>query len=235
MQYPFRLIAITPIVEGSTADQSRMPYPRVVVKDAEHLSAYLSDSYHDTFEITYCDVDSLKKKYQVVNKADLASDRKTEIVSNEADAIDYTEPKYPFRLIGITPVINGVASASNCVPCPRNTVRDAKHLNAYIEGSEHDVFEIIYCGVNDSKKRRFTISKSGSPTDTRSYNVGESDYAKHKIQPWDIWLEYNLGPWDADIIKRVLRTKKTDGRRLDYEKIIHICKERIRQIDNEKI
>ena len=67
--------------------------------------------------------------------------------------------------------------------------------------------------------------------DIRSYNVGSSDYAKHKIQPWSIWLEYNLNPWDADIVKRVLRTKKTDGRRLDYEKIIHICKERIRQID----
>lgn len=67
--------------------------------------------------------------------------------------------------------------------------------------------------------------------DVRSYNVGQSDYSKHKIQPWDIWLEYKLNPWDADIIKRVLRTKETDGRRLDYEKIIHICKERIRQID----
>lgn len=67
--------------------------------------------------------------------------------------------------------------------------------------------------------------------DIRSYNVGSSDYAKHRIQPWDIWREYNLNPWDADIVKRVLRTKETDGRRLDYEKIIHICKERIRQID----
>ena len=67
----------------------------------------------------------------------------------------------------------------------------------------------------------------------RSYNVGESDYAKHKIQPWDIWLEYNLNPWDADIIKRVLRTKNTDSRKLDYEKIIHICQERIRQINTQ--
>ena len=67
--------------------------------------------------------------------------------------------------------------------------------------------------------------------DIRSYNIGASNYAEHKIQPWDIYLEYDLNPWDADIVKRVLRTKETDGRRLDYEKIIHICKERIRQID----
>lgn len=66
--------------------------------------------------------------------------------------------------------------------------------------------------------------------DIRSYNVGASDYAKHKIQPWDIYLDYNLNPWDADIVKRVLRTKKTDTRIMDYEKIIHTCKERIRQI-----
>ena len=65
----------------------------------------------------------------------------------------------------------------------------------------------------------------------RDYNVGKSDYAKHKIQPWDIILEFGLNYWDGDIIKRVLRTKEGEARRLDYEKIIHICKERIRQID----
>ena len=67
----------------------------------------------------------------------------------------------------------------------------------------------------------------------RDYNVGKSDYAKHTIQPWDIILEYGLNYWDGDIIKRVLRTKEGDPRRLDYEKIIHICNERIRQIDAE--
>ena len=76
------------------------------------------------------------------------------------------------------------------------------------------------------------------PNSVRSYNVGESDYSKHLIQPWSVWQEYNLNPWDADIVKRVLRTKQTDPRRLDYEKIIQICQERIRQLkkgsQNEK-
>lgn len=76
-----------------------------------------------------------------------------------------------------------------------------------------------------------TLQGHSSNEDTRSYNIGVSDYSKHEIQPWDIWLEYNLNPWDADIVKRILRKKHTDGRRLDYEKIIHICKERLRQID----
>lgn len=75
-------------------------------------------------------------------------------------------------------------------------------------------------------------TENGIPADNiRAYNVGNSDYAKRKIQPWDIWLEYGLNPWDADIVKRVLRTKRGESRKLDYEKIIHICKERIRQIE----
>ena len=79
------------------------------------------------------------------------------------------------------------------------------------------------------------ISRISSPNwreevPVRGHNVGESNYATHKIQPWDIWLEYGLNPWDADIIKRVLRDKPGQ-RRLDYEKIKHICDERIRQID----
>lgn len=67
----------------------------------------------------------------------------------------------------------------------------------------------------------------------QSYNVGKSDYSKHAIQPWDIWKEYNLNPWDADIVKRVLRSKEGESRMLDYEKIIHICKYRISELSKE--
>lgn len=76
------------------------------------------------------------------------------------------------------------------------------------------------------------------PNDVRKNNIGTSDYSLHTIQPWSIWLDYHLNPWDADIIKRILRTKKESGiseqeaRIMDYEKIIHICKERIRQISD---
>ena len=70
------------------------------------------------------------------------------------------------------------------------------------------------------------------PSEERNHNVGESDYSKQLIQPWSIWLAYpNLTSWDHDIIKRILRTKSTDPRKLDYEKIIHICQERIRQLN----
>lgn len=73
--------------------------------------------------------------------------------------------------------------------------------------------------------------------DVMSYNVGSSDYSKRRIQPWNIWEEYKLNPWDADIVKRVLRTKEEPGmtpqeaRIMDYKKIIHVCKKRIEQIE----
>lgn len=76
--------------------------------------------------------------------------------------------------------------------------------------------------------------------DVRSFNVGSSDYSKHKIQPWDIWEEYNLNPWEADIVKRVLRTKNEGGlseiesRIMDFEKIIHISRKCIELLEKKK-
>ena len=70
--------------------------------------------------------------------------------------------------------------------------------------------------------------------DHRKMNVGTSNYAKFKFQVWDIWKEYKLNPWDADIVKRVLRKKSSDSRIMDYEKIIHVCQERIAQLKEEE-
>lgn len=74
-------------------------------------------------------------------------------------------------------------------------------------------------------------------SDCHGYNIGNSNYHKYLIQPWAIWQEYKLNAWDADIVKRVLRTKEEPGmtpqeaRIMDYEKIIHVCKKRIEQIE----
>lgn len=75
---------------------------------------------------------------------------------------------------------------------------------------------------------------------TRNIQQGTSDYNKHLIPPWAIWKEYDLNPWDADIVKRVLRTKgktskeQAENRIMDYKKIIHVCRERIRQLTMTK-
>ena len=62
-------------------------------------------------------------------------------------------------------------------------------------------------------------------TDVRETQVGGDHYRKHKIQPWDIWEEYQLNPWEADVVKRILRRK---GDRVeDLEKIIHVCRKLI--------
>jgi Mg2+ and Co2+ transporter CorA len=72
----------------------------------------------------------------------------------------------------------------------------------------------------------------------RNDNAGTSNYSKHFIQPWTIWIDYpELNSWDHDIVKRVLRQKADAGyseaeqRKLDYKKIIHDCEECIRQIE----
>ncbi len=78
------------------------------------------------------------------------------------------------------------------------------------------------------------------PNEVRNNNVGKSDYSKHTIQPWSIWIDYELNPWDADIVKRTLRTKEEPGmsaveaRIMDYDKIEHICRERKRQLKNSE-
>ena len=79
-------------------------------------------------------------------------------------------------------------------------------------------------------------SKIPAQSNPRNRHVGGSNYSAKKIQPYDIWNEYQLNPWDADIVKRILRTKISKGlspkeaRIEDYEKIIHICQTRIQHM-----
>jgi len=74
--------------------------------------------------------------------------------------------------------------------------------------------------------------------DPLTYHVGNSDYSDHKIQPWMIWDEYNLDPWEADVVKRILRKKKAVGKNMkesrieDLEKIIHVCNFKINKLKN---
>ena len=94
---------------------------------------------------------------------------------------------------------------------------------------------LTYLGILEDPNNEYYLENP------RYYNVGSSNYSAHIIQPWSIWLDYpELTSWDHDILKRILRTKKTPGmtesesRIEDYRKIIHICKERIRQLSYEK-
>ena len=90
-----------------------------------------------------------------------------------------------------------------------------------------------YLTIDEAEKHGYCPVHLIEAKEHTSFNVGKSDYAKHKIQPWAIWEEYNLNPWDADIVKRVLRTKEGESREMEYEKIIHVCQERLRQLRGE--
>ena len=85
--------------------------------------------------------------------------------------------------------------------------------------------DLVHLGIINEENSEFNS--------VRTFNVGTSNYCGHIIQPWSIWLDWNLNPWDADIVKRILRNKLGESRRQDYEKIIHICQERIRQIETQ--
>ena len=99
---------------------------------------------------------------------------------------------------------------------------------------------------NENKDTLIELTKAGvfkygditELNNVRNHNVGESDYSKKSIiQPWTLWYLWKefLTPWDYDIIKRVFRHKSTDSRKTEYQKIIHDCQERIRQLDLENV
>lgn len=98
---------------------------------------------------------------------------------------------------------------------------------------------INFCPEEDVIKEECGVSPQIETKDTRNYNVGSSNYSSMPkgYQPWDLWKIFHMNPFDADILKRLLRTKTEPGmtpqesRKLDYQKIIHVCQERINQID----
>lgn len=95
------------------------------------------------------------------------------------------------------------------------------------------------CPEEDIIKKEYEVSSQIETKDTRNYNIGNSNYSSMPkgYQPWDLWKIFHMNPFDADILKRLLRTKAESGmtmaesRKLDYQKIIHVCQERINQID----
>lgn len=211
MRYPFELFSV------KTASKE-VNFNGSIVHNKGHLARILrcvgpTDS---NFNLEIRELPLRNINHLSVNLAELATTR------------------YPFKLHSITPIIKGKDLERDTVVYPDPLIKNEEQLRGYFKDTSAEEFEAAYFDTVEQKLVTFRLPND-MPSDTRSYNVGASDYAEHKIQPWDIWLEYDLNPWDADIIKRVLRKKKTDGRRLDYEKIIHICKERIRQLDNEKI
>lgn len=71
--------------------------------------------------------------------------------------------------------------------------------------------------------------------DTRSYNVGKSNYAELPIQPWDIiddWRIYEA--FIGFILGYLVRTKEGDSRVMDLEKIWHNAIDRVSHFDKDR-
>lgn len=59
----------------------------------------------------------------------------------------------------------------------------------------------------------------------RKKQIGGNHYKKHKIQPWDIIMEYKLNFFEGNILKYLLRKK---GNRIeDLKKLIHYAEAEI--------
>lgn len=182
-------------------------------------------------------------------------------IKNPPIMYDKCNPDYPKDDIPTTEIINEtidktkhVGELADLTPLQKKWEKSAQEHNTQNVQVTDKVKDIIdFDEVRNMDKRMNNIyadaykeldeEKETNPnfnfnSDIRDYNIGSSDYSQHKIQPWDIWEDYNLNPWDADIVKRVLRKKGLPGmtnnmsRILDYQKIIHICLKRIDQIKN---
>ena len=98
---------------------------------------------------------------------------------------------------------------------------------------------INFCPEEDIIEDLDKTSAQFEAEEVRNHNVGNSNYSQMPkgYQPWDLWKIFHMNPWDADILERLLRTKAepcmtmAESRKLDYQKIIHVCQERINQID----
>ena len=51
--------------------------------------------------------------------------------------------------------------------------------------------------------------------------IGGDHYKKHTIQPWHIWEDYNMNPWQANALKYLLRYNDKDKPLEDLYKCMH--------------
>lgn len=105
----------------------------------------------------------------------------------------------------------------------------------------HDTFEEfvdgLFCKYAENSSRR-TEDDAFVKENEKFYNFGESDYAKHRIQVWDIVEEYNLDFFTGNVLKYILRKKgETDvevaaNRRKDLLKAKHYIEHMVSMLDD---
>ena len=56
--------------------------------------------------------------------------------------------------------------------------------------------------------------------DVMAKQVGGTHYKGAAVQPWDIFMQYKLDPWSANVVKYILRFPRKAGKQ-DLEKAKH--------------
>lgn len=171
----------------------------------------------------------MRIKYNGANIADSKG-----VIVNTGDVLELTENKLNNITTNKTTFINNEVMQNILVHSelvsPFNVSKVVKEADD--SDVDDDSTEIETVSIPKPVYDRLLIVGLLGP-ECRTYNIGASDYSTHVIQPWSIWKDYDLDPWDADIIKRVLRTKGENPKLTkieDYKKIKHICDEKIRQL-----
>jgi hypothetical protein len=67
-------------------------------------------------------------------------------------------------------------------------------------------------------------------TPDRTKQVGGDHYSRHRIQPWDIIDEYEMGYYEGNALKYLLRDKDPAKRVEDLQKAIHYLEAAIARI-----
>ena len=79
------------------------------------------------------------------------------------------------------------------------------------------------------------VSRSTEKTDlgkmlVDKMQVGGSHYKSTSIQPWDVFIDWELDPWLCNVIKYVQRHNKKNGKQ-DLEKALHYLQFAIKNYD----
>lgn len=109
-------------------------------------------------------------------------------------------------------------------PCGKFTLGPTRSAEAVRERLQERLQE------KDLRQWREAIAGlTRKPDAIRDAQVGGDHYRKRKIQPWDIWKEYKLDPWLANVVKYVLRAGHKGSALEDLKKARHYLDEAIAQ------
>ena len=100
------------------------------------------------------------------------------------------------------------------MPAPYGFIRAQSHDNCY-----QDVDEFFKKAKLAAKVADLSAGMEDAG-DVMAKQVGGTHYKGAAVQPWDIFMQYKLDPWSANVVKYILRFPKKAGKQ-DLEKAKH--------------